>query len=165
MRLIFVSTDGVLPGLNGSYTEVVEQSVIMSESPVAQYTNAKLEAERFIMSSIHNYCIIRVGPIYGCSISGVWDQRIASMLDSFEKKKTITRATNILRTFIHVQDLASAICELAVKDIQGICHLGPKKSESYFEFSLEVAKAFGHNIDLIFHHWFLKLKQNQDKYV
>lgn len=149
MRLIFLSTDGVLPGINGVYKETTRPLPMMSESPVAQYTNAKLEAERFIMSSIENYCILRVGPIYGRYINGIWDQRIAAILDSLERKNTITRATNIFRTFIHVQDLASAICELTEKDIQGIFHLGPNKSESYFEFSLEVARAFGYNTDLI----------------
>lgn len=45
-RIVFVSIDGLLPGERGPYDEDCRVVPIESESAVAIYTNAKLEAEQ-----------------------------------------------------------------------------------------------------------------------
>ena len=149
MRLVFVSTDGLLPGLKGPYSETAYPTPVLAETPVALYTNSKIESEKYIASSFQNYCILRVGPIYGRDLNGNWDPRITALLESFERNEVVTRPTNILRTFIHVRDLASAICEIAFKDVQGIFHFGPAKAENYFDFAVAVADAFGYDRTLV----------------
>lgn len=70
MRLVFTSTDGLLLGTDGNYDESVTPVPINANFSAAVYTNAKLEAEKFISDNLDNYCIARVGPIYGESITG-----------------------------------------------------------------------------------------------
>jgi len=143
MRLIFVSTDGFLPGTDGNYDETTVPAPIDSDSSVAVYTNSKLEAEEFITSSRDNFSIVRVGPIYGRAISGIWDQRVSGLIDAFNRGETVLRATNIRRTFIHVEDLARALVELGQTDYRGIIHLGPTESANHFEFARTVCTVFG----------------------
>jgi dTDP-4-dehydrorhamnose reductase len=149
MRLIFVSTDGLLPGTQGHYDEDTEPVPIDCDSDVALYTNSKLETEKFISSAWDNHCIVRVGPIYGRSITGEWDSRVSRLVDAFRRGEPVLRATNIRRTFIHVEDLAKAMCELSVSSYKGILHLGPAESLSYFDFATIVAEVFGFSAQLV----------------
>lgn len=143
MRLIFLSTDGLLPGTEGNYDETTVPAPINSDSGVAVYTNSKLEAEKFIASFWDNFSIVRVGPIYGKAISGIWDQRVSGLIDAFNREEGVLRATNIRRTFIHVEDLARALVELGQTDYRGIIHLGPTESANHFEFARTVCRVFG----------------------
>jgi dTDP-4-dehydrorhamnose reductase len=149
MRLLFVSTDGVLPGIEGPYPETVQPAPMLTDTPVAQYTNSKLDTEQYILSNWQDSCIVRVGPIYGRSVRGGWDPRMAALHGEFEHNRKVTRAANILRTFVQVEDLAHALAELASHDFQGLLHLGPEKSLSYYELALEVAKAWGYPASLV----------------
>lgn len=149
MRLIFVSTDGLLPGTYGNYDEKTVPVPINSNSSVALYTNSKLEAEGFIASSWGNYCIARVGPIYGRSVTGHWDQRIAGLVEAFNRGEIISRAENIRRTFIHVEDLAKGLVELVTTDYTGIIHLGPTESSCYFDFARTVCTSFQFRENLV----------------
>lgn len=142
-KLVFVSTDGVLPGTSGRYGEGADTLPVDSGSAVAQYTNAKRNAEQFIASAWDDYSIVRVGPIYGRSSTGEWDARVLGLLEAFRLGETVSRAANIKRTFIQVEDLAAALCELSTSAYKGILHLGPAEPASYFDFARTVAEVSG----------------------
>lgn len=149
VRLVFVSSDGVLPGVRGPYTESAEPVPMANTEPLALYTNAKIAAEKRIMHECGNYCIARVGPIFGRTVQGGLDDRCRTLLESLERDKICRRPTNLWRTQVHVEDLAEALCELVLGNLQGVMHLGPDRSESHFTFALAVARAFGHPESLI----------------
>lgn len=145
-RLIFVSTDGVLPGTGGPHGEEVTPSPFSSDSSIARYTNGKLWAERWLQSDsplAHTTTIVRTGMIYGRAVSGEWDTRTAAVLKDFASGEAFSRADNLLRTFVHVEELASALCELASIDcIPSILHAGPEKGESHYTFAGAIARAW-----------------------
>ncbi len=145
-RLIFVSTDGVLPGTGGPHGEEVTPSAFSSDSSIARYTNGKLWAEQWLQSDsplAHTTTIVRTGMIYGRAVSGEWDARTAAVLKDFAAGEAFSRADNLLRTFVHVEELASALCELASIDcIPGILHAGPENGESHYTFARAIARAW-----------------------
>lgn len=143
-RVVFVSTDGLLPGVIGNYDEGSPVVPIEGDSAVAIYTNAKLEAEQWLARNWPNHCIVRVGPIYGRSVTGSWDPRVTALLMDLKACKSLQRATNIYRSFIHVGDLADALCELADHPYHGLLHLGSARAWSYQEFAAQIAKAWGY---------------------
>ena len=152
-RLIFVSTDGVLPGTGGPHGEQVRPSPFSSDSSIARYTNGKLWAERWLQSDsplARTTTIVRTGMIYGRAVSGEWDARTAAVMNAFASGETFSRADNLLRTFVYVDELASALCELATIDcIRGIVHAGPEHGESHFSFARAIARAWSLPMHLV----------------
>ena len=145
-RLIFLSTDGVLPGTGGPHAEGVTPLPFSGGSSIARYTNGKLWAERWLGRAsplAGTTTIVRTGVIYGQDVSGHWDARTAAVLQDFAAGAPFSRAANLLRTFVHVEDLASALCELAALEMPGILHAGPERGESHYTFALAIARAFG----------------------
>ena len=152
-RLIFVSTDGVLPGTGGPHGEEVTPVPFSSDSPIARYTDGKLWAEQWLQSDsplAHTTTILRTGMIYGRAVSGEWDARTAAVLRGYASGKPFSRADNLLRTFVHVEELASALCELAAIDcIPGVLHAGPEHGESHYTFARAVARAWSLPVHLL----------------
>ncbi len=152
-RLIFVSTDGVLPGTGGPHAEGVIPMPFASESAIARYTNAKLRAEQWLQTSsplASKTTIVRTGMIYGQAVTGLWDPRTTAVLTDFASGGSFTRADNLLRTFVHVEELATALCELAAIDcIPGIVHAGPEQGESHYTFARAIARAWSLPLDLL----------------
>jgi len=155
-RLIFVSTDGVLPGTGGPHGEEVMPSPFSSDSSVARYTNGKLWAEQWLQSDsplAHTTTIVRTGMIYGRAVSGEWDARTAAVLNDFACGQAFSKADNLLRTFVYVEELASALCELAAIDcIPGILHAGPEHGESHYTFARAIARAWSLPMHLLSPH-------------
>ena len=152
-RLIFVSTDGVLPGTGGPHAEGIIPRPFASDSSIARYTNAKLWAEQWLQTAsplAPTTTIVRTGMIYGQAVSGLWDPRTAAVLKDFDSGSGFTRADNLLRTFVHVDELATALCELAATDcIPGIVHAGPQQGESHYTFARAIARAWSLRLDLL----------------
>lgn len=142
-RLVFVSTDGVLPGVRGPYDEATTPQQILLDHPLAAYTNAKLWAEQYVTAHFPRACTVRVGPIYGRSVLGHWDDRVGQIRAELATGRPLSRAANIRRTFIEVQDLAQALVELSGNDVCGLLHLGPATSESHLSFARKVAMVWG----------------------
>ena len=149
MRMLYVSTDGVFPGTKGNYAEDEETSRLLATTPVTAYTNTKRQTERHLLMNHENLCIVRVGPIYGQNTRGQWDRRTTSLILSLKHSEPLFRATNLLRTFVYVEDVANALVELAESSYRGILHLGPSTSSSYYDFALRMAKHVGLSTDLI----------------
>ena len=149
VRLVFVSSDGVLPGARGPCTESAEPAPMINMTPLAQYTNAKIAAEKRIARECGNHCIARVGPIFGRTVQGDLDDRCRTLLENLKRGEICRCPANLWRTRAHVEDLAEALCELAAGNLRGVIHLGPERSESHFTFALAAARAFGYSERLI----------------
>lgn len=139
-KLIYVSTDGVFSSGGGCFDENAEPCYLDKKNPLSTYTNAKLDGEKMIQKEHQNYIILRTGPLYGQDLQGNWDSRILALHTALEKNKTYKRADNLFKTFVHVEDLASAIIELLSINYTGFLHVGPTTKESYYTFNRKIAK-------------------------
>ena len=151
-RLIFVSTDGLLPGTGAPHGEDVRPVPFSSDSAIARYTNGKLWAEQWLQNSsplARTTTIVRTGMIYGRAASGEWDGRTAAVLNDFALGQPFPRADNLMRTFVHVEDLASALCELVIDFVPGILHAGPEHGESHYTFARAVGRAWSLPVHLL----------------
>ena len=142
-RLIYLSTDGVFSEGLGNYKETDQPSSMPVDTPLAHYSNAKLHGEELIQKHHPQHVIIRTGPIYGTDVNGVWDKRIAELRQELAAGRPIVRSTNLYRSFIHAEDLAQAIVEIATEELTGILHVGPANKESYYTFNRKLAIKLG----------------------
>lgn len=143
-RLIFVSSDAVLPGTEGHYSEETTPARSAGTSWLDRYINAKIEAEVLIRQGCSNFCIVRTGPIFGRRINGDWDARTHGILSALERGERIERPWNLVRTYCYVEDLADSLCELLFSNVQGVLHVGARTPASHFEFATAVAQWFGY---------------------
>jgi dTDP-4-dehydrorhamnose reductase len=147
--LIYVSTDGIFSDGKGHFSEDAEPAYLNQQNPMSTYTNAKLDGEIMIQQEHKNHIIIRTGPLYGQDLQGKWDPRVSALQTALEANKTYTRADNIFKTFVHVEDLANAIIELLTNDYRGNLHVGPKMKESYYTFNFKIATKLEMNNSLV----------------
>lgn len=138
VRFIYVSTDGFVGG-QGNYREDTIMDYYQ-HNPLAGYVNHKIDSEKYIVAKHPNHVIIRTGPIYGKNVLGNWDKRITELMDKLGRKEKIYRASNLYKTFVHIEDLTHIIMELSNHDYRGIIHAGPKTKESYYSFNQKIAQ-------------------------
>ncbi len=137
--LIYISTDYVFDGNKGMYKEEDETN------PINYYGYTKLLGEKYC----NDFCIVRTCVIYGAKpASGktnfaLW---IINKLSNNERIKIITDQyiTPTLNT-----NLARMILECIDRRLKGIIHLAGATRISRYEFSLEIAREFNLNTDLI----------------
>lgn len=142
-RLVYVSTDGVLPGTAAPYKEDARPEPLSGTGPLAAYTNAKLAAEERVLGAGDRHLVVRVGPLYGRGTPGRWDARTETITDAIRQGGTVLRSTRVLRSFSHVGDVACALACLAVRqEVSGVLHLAPDEGLSYHAFAKTVARAF-----------------------
>jgi len=146
-RIIFVSSDAVLPGTEGHYGELATPVRSLGTYWLDRYINAKIEAEMLIRESCSDYCIVRTGPIFGKRVSGEWDSRTDSVLSTLERGERLERPVNLVRTYSHVGDLADSLCELLPSNVHGLIHVGAKTPMTHFDFAMAVAQGSGYPTD------------------
>ncbi len=137
--LVYISTDYVFDGNKGMYKEEDETN------PINYYGYTKLLGEKYC----NDFCIVRTCVIYGAKpASGktnfaLW---IINKLSNNERIKIITDQyiTPTLNT-----NLARMILECIDRRLKGIIHLAGATRISRYEFSLEIAREFNLNTDLI----------------
>lgn len=142
-RIIFVSTDAALPGIAGRYGESTPLAASAGQAALDHYINAKIEAERMIVARSSDFCIVRSGPIFGRGLDGRWDRRTQEILDALGCGERVERSLNLIRTFVHVQDLAESLCELSRARVNGVLHVGSPCPASYWDFAIAVAHRAG----------------------
>ncbi len=135
VKIICVSTDGVFSQGKGNYSETDEPSLFHADTVLSNYSNAKLHGEALVQSAHKNHVIIRTGPIYGRTVSGLWDKRVSHLLSCLQSKQELYRAANLYRTFVHVDDLSDSIIEICGSEFTGILHVGPSIKESHYTFN------------------------------
>ncbi|MFT4414349.1 SDR family oxidoreductase [Fredinandcohnia humi] len=133
-KLLFISTDAVFTEGIGDYKETDKIGTLPNDAPLSVYVNAKYKGEYLIKENHSNHIIIRTGPIYGSSSNTCIEKRTTRIIEQIKENKNIQAATNLYRTFIHVNDLSNAIIELIEKDFSGTIHLGPMQKISYYTF-------------------------------
>jgi dTDP-4-dehydrorhamnose reductase len=140
-KLVFISTDAVFTEGIGNYKETDRIGLLPSEAPFYAYVKAKYTGERLINHNHKNHIIIRTGPIYG-GASNI-EKRTARIIQQIRNKENVKAATNLYRSFVHVDDLSEAILELIFLRFIGTIHLGPWQKVSYHTFFNSRLKQLG----------------------
>lgn len=148
-KLIYISSDFVYSEGKGPYREEDPISTLPDDHLFSTYTNAKVKAERLINKELSNYLILRAGPIYGENLIGRLDERTDEMSYHLRAEKSIAFRDDLIRTFVHVEDLADIIVEMAQRDENGTFNIGPSKAKSFYQFMSESAEKLGYSTDLI----------------
>ncbi|MBP1969811.1 dTDP-4-dehydrorhamnose reductase [Virgibacillus natechei] len=148
-KLIYISSDFVYSAGKGPYVEEDPLSTLPNDHLFSTYTNAKVKAERFILNELSNYVILRVGPVYGENQAGKMDERTEKLFRQLDSGQPIAFRDDLIRTFVHVEDLANVIVEMLEKDIIGIFNVGPSEKRSFYEFMSGIADQFGYHSNLV----------------
>lgn len=148
-KLIYISSDFVYSGGKGPYHEEDPISTLPDDHIFSTYTNAKVKAERLINNELSNYVILRAGPIYGENQIGRLDERTDEMSYHLRSGKSIAFRDDLIRTFVHVEDLVNVIVEM-IQDVEtGTFNTGTSTAKSFYQFMRETAEQMGYSPDLI----------------
>ena len=118
-KFIFMSTNAVFGEGKGNFLEEDIPSYKSSGSAIALYSNAKIDGEKLV-KELDDYIIIRPGVIYGQNISGKWDKRLSQLIEDLTAGTSVVKTTNLINTFVEVNELSEAIIKLIKIDYKGI---------------------------------------------
>lgn len=148
-KLIYISSDLVFSEGKGPYTEEDPITALPEDHIYSNYTNGKVKAERLIGKELVNYTILRAGPIYGENQIGKLDADTDHLTAQLQLGKSAAFRDDLIRTFVHVEDLAKVIVELTQKDVKGTYHVGPSKRQSFYQFIKMTAERTGYDTSFI----------------
>jgi dTDP-4-dehydrorhamnose reductase len=134
MRFIHLSTDQVFDGTTAPYTEE------SPTNPINPYGRAKAQAEELVRSLNPQATIIRTSLLYDLRTP---DRQTKWMMQSLSNCQPIRLFVDEIRCPVWVENLAEVLLELALKDVQGILHLGGPESLNRWEFGMDMLHHFG----------------------
>jgi dTDP-4-dehydrorhamnose reductase len=134
-----MSSDALFDGeREGAYTEQD------APCPITPYGAAKAAAERLVAEFHPQALIVRTSLIYGGMTLGPHEQLI---LDAADGRVDLAFFRDELRCPVVVDELASALLELAPTELGGILHLAGADLVSRYEFACLVAAAHGRRVE------------------
>jgi dTDP-4-dehydrorhamnose reductase len=140
---IYISTDFVFDGLNGPYNESAVPG------PINYYGSSKLAAERAVMESGLNWCVIRTVLVYGNIFKGSRNNFISWVKDNLENSKKIKVVSDQWRTPTYVEDLAKGIILAMNKNATGLFHISGEEMLSPYDMAIATAGWLGLDDSLI----------------
>ncbi|MDP4086858.1 MAG: sugar nucleotide-binding protein [Bacillota bacterium] len=150
-KFLYISTDAFFNEQIGHYHESYAlRPTLFNSTRMSNYAKAKLTGEIIVQENHPNHIIIRTGPLYGKDGNNHIEKRTERIIKLIcNNESNINIPTNLIKTFVHVEDVANAILELCLKDHRGIIHLGPAKKESYFTFFKKRLQQLGYNNEVL----------------
>jgi dTDP-4-dehydrorhamnose reductase len=133
-HLVHMSTDVLFDGEHAPYRETDPPS------PITAYGNAKAEAEQAVTDLCAGATIIRTSLVYGFDPA---DPRTLWILDSVRQDRPVTLFTDEVRCPVWVDQLASALLELATVEREGIWHLAGPQPLTRYEFGERLVRFYG----------------------
>lgn len=141
--LIYISTDFVFDGAAGPYRETD------TPCPVNYYGSSKLAAEKAVMASSVDACILRTVLVYGKALAGMRANLVSWVKTSLEQGIPIKVVSDQWRTPTDVDDLARAVLLALEHRPQGIYHVSGNEGMSPYDMALRVAALMGKDASLI----------------
>ncbi|MFZ3580123.1 sugar nucleotide-binding protein [Virgibacillus sp. DJP39] len=148
-KLIYISSDFVFSQGNGPYSEEDPLSHLPDDHSFSNYTNAKVKAEKLITKEFSNYVILRAGPIYGENAIGKLDERTDKLSYHLSSNQPIEYRDDLVRTFVHIDDLTNVIEEMVFNDVTGTYHVGPEHEQTLYRFMKVAAHKIGYDETLL----------------
>ncbi len=134
--LVHYSTDLVFDGACGAYSE--EDAV----NPVNVYGATKAESESVVISSHKNSAILRTAIVYGRG-SGKRPNFFEFLIAQAKNGNGAKIFTDEYRSFLYVDDSASAVAELISSGLTGVFHAGGDERLCRYEFVMKMLSYFG----------------------
>ncbi|MBC3764194.1 sugar nucleotide-binding protein [Quadrisphaera oryzae] len=128
-RLVFVSSDAVFSGRGSPYTETA------APDPVTRYGAAKVAAEVAVQELAPSAVVVRTSLIITDTGASAHEQRAASAAAGAGGALFV----DDIRCPVHVDDLASALLELAASDRSGVHHVAGPDAVSRYELGRLIA--------------------------
>ncbi len=141
--LVYVSSDSVLAGRRGPYAERARPVPLPEAAELAPYVNAKLRGERLAAGLGGRALVVRPGPIYGRAVSGRPDPRTTALCEAWRAGRPTPMPVNLLRTWVHVRDLADTVLAAIDAGASGVLHAGPPAGMSHHALALALARHEG----------------------
>ena len=136
VHLVHVSTDFIFDGSHGPLDETEKPG------PVNFYGESKLAAERVVMNSTIDWCIVRTVLVYGITHDMSRSNIVLWVKKNLEQKKTIQVVNDQWRTPTLAEDLAMGCYLAAVKKAHGIYHISGKDFMSPYDIAIRTAEFF-----------------------
>lgn len=149
IKLVYLSSDLVFSDGKGPYVEDDPISTLPDDHKLHNYVNGKVKAEHLITNELTNAVILRAGPIYGENVIGKLDEQTDRLAYHLRAGKPIDFRDDLIRSFVHIDDVTMVINEMAHNDLTGVYHVGPAKISSIYEFMKAVAKQLGYDDELV----------------
>jgi dTDP-4-dehydrorhamnose reductase len=135
-HLIFLSTDQVFDGVKGHYVEDDPTS------PIHVYGRTKAAAEKCVLESGAPATVLRLSLVYGRSPGGERTHN-EQVIDSVRHNRPLRFFSDEYRNPILVEDVASAVTELAATSGVGVLHLAGPDRVNRVDFGRAILQAFG----------------------
>jgi len=133
IKLIFTSSDFVF-GDGNNHRENDECY------PLNFYGESKLKAEKIIINSGIEYCIVRPVFIYGKKIEGIRSGFIQWVEENLMTKKIIRVVDDQLRTATYVEDICFVVYQIILKNVNGIFNIAGEEILTPYSMAIRVAK-------------------------
>jgi dTDP-4-dehydrorhamnose reductase len=143
VHLVHVSTDFIFDGTHGP----LDESAV--PNPVNYYGESKLAAEKLIMASNLDWCILRTVLVYGITPGTIRSNIVLWVKDSLEKGKTIQVVNDQWRTPTLAEDLAMGCFLAASKKAKGIYNISGKDFITPYDIAIKTAEFFNLDKSLI----------------
>lgn len=140
-RSIFISTDSVFDGKEGSYTE--DKFV----APLNYYALTKALAEECFLNAAHPSVILRTN-MFGFN-NPVKQSLFEWAYSNLKKNVVISGFSNVYFNPLYIGTIAKIVEQLLMQEQTGLVHIGCKNGISKYEFLLKVATVFGFPHSLI----------------
>lgn len=150
-KLVHISTDYVFDGNTNRPYKETDNAI-----PISFYGRTKLEGEKILLNSRH--LVIRPSVVYGwtplelagtTSSSGKPMNFAMWILTKLAKKEPIKIVTDQFASATLADLLAESILKMADSDKSGLYHVSGLSCESRYDFTIRLAKKFGHDTSLI----------------
>ncbi len=151
LYLIHYSTDLVFDGTKGNYNENDQPN------PLNYYAQTKLESEQAVLSCNEKSAILRTAIVYGKG-SGNRKSFFETTLEKGKAGIPSRLYTDQFRSFLYVNDSASAITAMTHKRVSGIYHAGGNEVLSRYDFTKKLFMLMGINSDSL-----LPIKMDEHK--
>jgi dTDP-4-dehydrorhamnose reductase len=134
--LVYVSTDYVFSGEEGSYKETDEPN------PVNNYGLTKLEGEKIVTSSNLEWCIARSSVIYGSTPAAGKDNFVLWALNKLKNEEPLRIVTDQRVSPTLNTSLAEMTLEILERRLTGVYHLAGATPLNRYDFARLIAGTF-----------------------
>lgn len=131
--LIHYSTDLVFDGKKGMYKE--QDSV----SPLSEYGKMKADSEKAVLGISEQFSVLRTAIVYGKG-SGKRKNFFEATIENLKKGEPVNLFTDQVRSFMFVEDSATAVAGLIKDRLAGVYHAGGQERISRYDFMVEMMK-------------------------
>jgi len=142
-KLVYISSNAVFDGIRGRYSEED------TPNPINRYGAIKLECEKFVMSQLKDYLIVRPIIAYGPNNPHERKSFFTWALEKLKKGDKLNIVNDVFENPILSYQCADMIWKLIYKDLTGMYHIGGGDVFSRYEAVKKMCEVFSLEQELV----------------